>query len=913
MPKFSVGFGRRKPSAADEELQNAPTSGGPSFRVLTRTEVGTGKTFDGGARMAKTTTLPIHRPSLSQTSVEDNMFAGLANRGSGSSNTTKTTSTDTSSRHSQVSTAPSSADITHQQGTQEEWKASTKTPRGKMTDPASPKPPSRGFLERAGRTFSFGQRKHPPPVVPSVADHPLPSTPSTARTSTLDGDLASRPRGLTSSTSSTATPPKLDAQNDFSMDMGSDFGQMFDGKFKRNSVMTLKALPREGSAPNEPTGPPSQPGTRQTHLAPTPIHIDHAANVEPSPHSWSSQHSNDRLLNARSNPSSPPPVPRHASPLSFTPSRRPSDIVEDEDVNLLKDSLAASQLLGGSEHPEKPATEITPSSSSSEKRPTDDNIFEGGLAQSSRIANRFVSRAPSPPRNKVMTPAQFERYRQDIERKGSATDTGDPSTDGQNDEEDDYDDDDDEMEKAKQAAKQRRKQEAHMTIYRQQMMKVTGESSSSLPSSRPSLQASMSSPTLLALPGQPGTAPPLKAEDDGDEDEEIPLAILAAHGFPNKNKPPNRLSTMGSHPDLRASMLLQPPNRPTSGMGNTAASQAGNRASQLPAFARRLPQDPFLGAGLVNGPPRESMNLSGGLTLPQAQGVLPPGGLVGVIASEERSRAMRRGSPQVDAHHGFNPAMANGSAAWDPAANGIPPHMMYGGAGGGMQQMPPMMLSPGDQAQIQMNQQMQQFMQMQMQFMQMMAGGANPSMGARPMSHMPMPSNPDMNPQRQSFLGDPMSFGMEPHHPSLDPRMRTMSMVQPSSESWIHPGPIGGYTPSIAPSERSNVGLPGRYRPVSQMPPPVSEDQGSVRDFPGARRASTMPNVLNAWDQPTIRPVGKTSSPPVPQPDSRGKPDNDDDDDDEKGWKAMKAKREKKRSMWRSKKIIDPDLGALIL
>ncbi|EEY19029.1 conserved hypothetical protein [Verticillium alfalfae VaMs.102] len=30
----------------------------------------------------------------------------------------------------------------------------------------------------------------------------------------------------------------------------------------------------------------------------------------------------------------------------------------------------------------------------------------------------------------------------------------------------------------------------------------------------------------------------------------------------------------------------------------------------------------------------------------------------------------------------------------------------------------------------------------------------------------------------------------------LDPRMRTMSMVQPSSDSWIQPG-AGGYAPSI--------------------------------------------------------------------------------------------------------------------
>ncbi|CRK32277.1 hypothetical protein BN1708_018963, partial [Verticillium longisporum] len=133
----------------------------------------------------------------------------------------------------------------------------------------------------------------------------------------------------------------------------------------------------------------------------------------------------------------------------------------------------------------------------------------------------------------------------------------------------------------------------------------------------------------------------------------------------------------------------------------------------------------------------------------------------------------------------------------------------------------PQQISVGEQAQVHMTQQMQQFMQMQMQFMQMMA--SNQANGGRPMSHMPTPS--EMGGSRQSFVGDGMSpMMMEPPQMGLDPRMRTMSMVQPSSHSWIQPGAGGyapsihaqgaGYAPSIAPSERSNIGLPGRYRPV---------------------------------------------------------------------------------------------------
>jgi len=39
---------------------------------------------------------------------------------------------------------------------------------------------------------------------------------------------------------------------------------------------------------------------------------------------------------------------------------------------------------------------------------------------------------------------------------------------------------------------------------------------------------------------------------------------------------------------------------------------------------------------------------------------------------------------------------------------------------------------------------------------------------------------------------------------------------------------------------------------------------------------------------------------------------NASDEDEEEGWEAMKAKREKKRSMWRAKKSVGDDIGALI-
>lgn len=75
MPRFSVAFTRRKSTA--DALDNA-TATGPSFRVLDRSEVVGSKAFDGGVKLATTTTThALHRPTRSDVTVEDNIFADL--------------------------------------------------------------------------------------------------------------------------------------------------------------------------------------------------------------------------------------------------------------------------------------------------------------------------------------------------------------------------------------------------------------------------------------------------------------------------------------------------------------------------------------------------------------------------------------------------------------------------------------------------------------------------------------------------------------------------------------------------------------------------------------------------------------------------------------------------------------------
>lgn len=466
-----------------------------------------------------------------------------------------------------------------------------------------------------------------------------------------------------------------------------------------------------------------------------------------------------------------------------------------------------------------------------------------------------------------MTPAQFERYRQDQERLKSV---GGQSKDKEEDEEEEtYDDDEDEAEKAKQAAKQRRKQEAHMAVYRQQMMKVTGEVPSE--AARLSVFATQSSPNL-ALSGK-------SFEEAEEEDEEVPLAILQAHGFPSKTKPPMR--SMGSNPNLRSSA------------GSIAGGVVGN-ASNLPVFARNLPQDPYFGASVVNPMHRESLSFGGGAgsVTGAPSRSLPPGGLVGVIATEERSRAMRRGSPNIQGEYGpSQPPSMNGMTMQTPMGgsmyNGMPGGMPMGpiGAMGPIGQMNPMILSPGDQAQIQMTQQMQQFMQMQMQFMQMMTG-----QGAQQNGHIPHASVGDL----------PRPGSAQQLRPTPPQHQRAMTMLEPNAAPWMQNNPGSsyalsihaqgnGYAPSIAPSERSNVGLPGRYRPVSQAPV-NNENKG---------RTSSMSGALQNWESKngstTIKPIKKSG--------------NNSDEDDEEGWEEMAKKREKKKSIWRIKKDKDTNNG----
>jgi len=103
---------------------------------------------------------------------------------------------------------------------------------------------------------------------------------------------------------------------------------------------------------------------------------------------------------------------------------------------------------------------------------------------------------------------------------------------------------------------------------------------------------------------------------------------------------------------------------------------------------------------------------------------------------------------------------------------------------------------------------MQQMIAMQQMQLQQMAMGQPQSQDPR--MSMAMPNN--------GYGGNMMGNGSFLNVPGMQNRpMSFMSFngnqhQQPPMSNYLGPGP--GYTPSIAPSERSNIGLSARYRPV---------------------------------------------------------------------------------------------------
>ena len=659
------------------------------------------------------------------------------------------------------------------------------------------------------------------------------------------------------------------------------------------------------------------------------------------------------------------PLNASASP-SFPPPR------DTATTSLFDDESSESAWKAGSHETTPRATKLEPFLQGK------DHTFDSSPLGPASAAIRSKTKEVSPNRlgqrsNKVMTPAQYEMYK----RSQEASQLNEQSKSDDSDESETYDDED-EAERNKQLAKQRQKQEAHLAVYRQKMMKVTGEQPSELPNSqsRPGVDRTSTVGSNLAAGFESSinfdTSPGQSSKTSDDEDEDVPLGILAAHGFPNKNRPPTRLS-QSTHSIPTQSAF---PGAPGSAVGG------GTSGGNLPPFAKNLPRDPYYGAGLVQQPMRETLsfnnNGAGSVYGGSNSGPsLPPGGLVGVIAGEERARAARRGSPNA----------ATGFVSSMPLPNNMPGRMpqvgmpgMQPGMGMGMgmgMSMPGMqaMMDPAQLSQMQINQQMTQYMAMQMQMMQHMMSmqqGQQGNAGAPQlpsMAQMPgMGQTPNMMnmtaqlPQMQTQDGflTPPSLGatgrtmsmttpptnlnnsrhtIGPGAPSLAAQMsmqsqsspRTMSMMNPPSGGYANSvrglglsgNQQGGYTPSIAPSERSNVGQPSRYRPVTadagngsvaseNTVQPLHATSGNARSstMSGLDRPPSSSGGLLLGDHENKRATVKAVEKGRGSPARVSRLNNstvaaadaeDEDEDDEAGWAEMKKMKERMKMGWKRK------------
>jgi hypothetical protein len=464
---------------------------------------------------------------------------------------------------------------------------------------------------------------------------------------------------------------------------------------------------------------------------------------------------------------------------------------------------------------------------------------------------------------RVMSMAEFNKQKANTwhtaPKKPAAND--DSSDDG-------YDDDDDDPQIQAQKRRLEAQKEAQHAVWRQKMKKAIGDQST-LPASsmRPDFARANHSAPTLTFNGEPQLE---------EEDDDVPLAILQAHNFPGKNKIPDPRMSQQSYTGIQD--------------GRNSPSGAGQRGSQLPVFARRLPEDPYFGASDLHAPSnRESMafgsrkaqSIYGGASGPPP-GVspvpgVPPGGLVGVIAEEERERRARRGSPNAQAGMSYNmPGVG-------PVGAGMPMQLPMG-PGNPMGQQDAIR----NQQMLELMQQnsfmMKEMMEMRAQMQMFQMGGPMPQ--GMPMAGLPPQNRPmsiaDQNSRRGSvapstLYGRTMSF-MGPA-----PNMFMNQQAAPGPMNGAQSvrnlpmgnfGPLNGYTPSIAPSERSNIGQPSRYKPVNLG------DGGSTVTAGSTPRLSQMPapekkkGFLSA-----VVHQGRKSM-------SRSK-----DDDDEEEWGTVRRRR----------------------
>jgi hypothetical protein len=712
----------------------------------------------------------------------------------------------------------------------------------------------------------------------------------------------------TSSYASTAIPPKLEADMNFG---NSTFDDMFSDVSRKESPPEMAREVVGRSLLSE-----------KRAFQPEPIRIHPKLDVEAPLQSWESRGSADNLMSPRSDDDSPPPPPpphkysSYAPVASESPTLPSAATFEDREAHTVRKSFVGKSSYRDSS-PEQNPNSITSSSATSFQTPAssrssnytnnttpkaslastttmytdnDDNMF-APVKSELKPAPRPAPKAPSPFEAENRTPAaSASASRPGNGRVLTQTEylamqkraTSQPPPEDDSDEED-YEDEEEAIRKREEEEIMKRKQK-QMQFAREAMRRTT------------------TAPGSLAIPEggiesmSMGFPSETSMKADEWEDEDVPLGILAQHGFPSQAR--NRLPNQPAN-----AMPSYIPDRPASAGALPNRGMPGN----LPAFARHLPADPhnsFIGGGLIQPMNRESMGFNGSVRGPmsvagdsiaggmgmgmhtpmmyQDAGMSTPS-LVDQIQMRDMTKQKYMGGasskkPQGGPFTGMLGQQMNASGqpqnpsrmSQMPMMNGMMNPMMGGQMpmmGMGMNQMGYPMSQGGDMMAMQQMQQMQQMIamqQMQLQQMQQM--------------QQPQSQDPRMSMAGPGFGGNMMGNGSFLSVPGSMPNMpnRPMSFMsigggqRQQSPMPNYMGPGAGYTPSIAPSERSNIGLSARYRPVVH-----NSDAHSA----GTSMTLQASNGANANAPATIKGIIK----PVRQPTA----------DDDEDWSKMAARKSK--------------------
>jgi hypothetical protein len=589
-------------------------------------------------------------------------------------------------------------------------------------------------------------------------------------------------------------PPARELRNQPSFNRSPDGSEDADARMVRESVRSVRGGPNSKNSGYE-GSPLGRAGnnTEKSLLPPNNKVISHS--------------SSDNSLK----------TPSIGSSASSTPLNEPSSFMgHSRDI-----TPVSHNTHGSSSNSTTPrATRTMPAGEEGESIRFDPSVVNAIRSAETRSMLGLPSQSQPGSQPEVMTAAKFAALKEQEKRNVNHS-NGKAPVDSDSD--DDYEDDEDDEQIQSERRKIQAHKEAQHALWRQKMKKDIGDHSG--PARPDFMRTNMSAPNLSFPQSNAGSS---------SEDDDVPLAILQAHNFPSNTRPPDPRNSANSF----INPTSQPP-RPGSADARTATKQ---RQSNLPIFAPRVqPQDlPYVGADLVRPSNREAPQFNASRAMssyggdrprgPPRSANLPPNGLIGIIVDEERGKAARRGSPNGPNGMGYLPP------AGQSLMNSMGQQMPMGGYG----------MQPMD-AQFQQQQQQiaalqqqialqQQLYELQSQNMQMGMGGSVMGSNQSMMGVAPMMSS-------QSIIGQPFmaganNYGNRPMSIATNgagPRpplhqARTMSMA---SQSGLMNNPNGRamsvanfsmnrmnqfapqYAPSVAPSERSNIGQPSRYKPVS--------------------------------------------------------------------------------------------------